>query len=567
MKLTRIISFAIIFVLAACRGGGSGGGETTSSSIISGVAAVGAPIANGKLIVMGNSCEVIGETDSMGQYSVTLSSCEGPYLLRAEGTLGIVHSIATSSDFGKQVSITPISELIAGRVLGSANLRVLNKGDISVSSKDMTIKNITEKKNEIKLLLAPLLIAQGLTSFDLLNSSFSANGEGFDKLLDAIEVAPKSSSEFSFKIKGSQDVLNLSMNPSQIVATVDDLKSISDNSSMIEASSGVLGEIKLLLNSLNSLLLTENSEAKDLLVGSYFHPSYLNSGWTVHTFYGHTQLKNPILLNYNKDSNEADVWITKNETWVLPPGVTEIISYGFHVKFKKHEDKWKFFGNQIPISLESYPSHTMYNENIYRGLFVDIYAAESNNLRIVIDNVLDENVIFGSDGKPIFSRAIPCAATNQNCKNIIHIENQAVLPTFLKLNITIDGQSYQQYAMSPKSNLSTNSFPQFLNLPNESLCGQRDTSNYPLVINFSLPTDHSLDKIGGLSGELDGGLVFYPSTSFEDFELFKKYSVSILDTDGNPYSGPISVNKAEIHVDSYDKVGSWYQTIYSCVAN
>ena len=529
-----------------------------------------------------------------------MADCAGPYLLRAEGAVGTVHSIATSNDFGKHVSITSLTELIAGRVVGSANLGVLDEEDIRNISSEITPAKIKSKKNEISTLLISLLTSQELSKFDLLNSSFSANGMGIDKLLDGIEVSPKSSSDFGFKIKGSTVDLDLSMEADDI-ASDDDIKSIEDNSEMIDTASGVLSDIRLRLEALNVLLSSERTEERDVNLRSFFAEDFIHYGKTLpEDFFSYdsykVSLENPVLLNFDQESNLADVWVTETRlsldaTTAADKKLYESVSRmgalkqtstpttSYQIKFKRIEDKWYLYGNRIPINLDINPIYINDNKKIFRGLDVKFNndQTEGKLIRISHGNLFIRDITVDDQGAPIILGISAECAASTFCRSIINISHQDVLSPIIKLSVSYDGKSYDLYVLSPKGGVQQSSFPQFLNLPESStgMCGKNDSSSYPLQVNFSIPADH--DYIGGdFSGVLSGGLSLEsnvekasdPSSelkrAFSSIISEDSLSAEILDDQSEPYTGPINVESLKIGVETVDSMGGSYFTYFTC---
>jgi hypothetical protein len=523
---------------------------------------------------LGKACEVLDETNAKGEYSVALSTCEGPYLLRAEGTLGTIHSIATSADYGKHVSITPITELIAGRVLGSANLALLDKDHFHAT--DISANSINESEAQIKSLLGPLLLSQGLANFDLLNDAFEADGDGFDKLLDAIEVSPKTTNQYSFRIKGSEVNVDLNMDSGGEIASDEDVNKLSDESNleMVNTSSGVLSEIRARLTELNTKLAMEKSEEKNALVAGFFTDDFLHFGKSSYQdlffdSWDSVIFENPVILNLDSVNGIADVWVHESHTSLFEDEVgseTIISSDSYQMKFKKNEGVWYFHGNRIPISLDIYPKYINLNNEPFRGLSVEFYETEKYNVKISSDSLSDIVYNSGEAFKSLTDPTQKCAVSDLFCQDFINITSTSVLPTFLKLSVRVDDQPYELYVLAPKSGITKDSFAQFTNIPIEGLCGSQDISTFPLDIFFTLPSGHNLDKYGYISGQISGGLKFNPTTNSSLYKD-KKISTEILGADDQPYSGPLGIESLMVQLDSWDERGSGYYNIYSCRRN
>ena len=117
--------FAILcsIILVAC--GGGSGSSTPSSSTLSGVAAVGTPIANGTINIRCASGSALNTTtSSSGGWQVTLSGQTLPCAVEVSGgTINGVantmtyHSIATAIG---TVNVTPLTDLMVANLAGTA---------------------------------------------------------------------------------------------------------------------------------------------------------------------------------------------------------------------------------------------------------------------------------------------------------------------------------------------------------------------------------------------------------------------------------------------------------------
>lgn len=123
--LILLASLSLGLVLSACGGGGGGSGDSsnggtdstagsttfTVTPTLSGVAAVGAPLANAQIKVIDAAGAALGNTSTQasdGSYSLSLSSktIKGPLLVQAigvdsQGTPQVLHSIVPLLDAAK----------------------------------------------------------------------------------------------------------------------------------------------------------------------------------------------------------------------------------------------------------------------------------------------------------------------------------------------------------------------------------------------------------------------------------------------------------------------------------
>lgn len=108
---------AMGLVLAACGGGGNGGSSTAPG--LSGLAAIGAGIANATVSAKcASGTPLSGSTDANGSYTLALDGRSLPCMVQVSGGTPAVtlHSFAQAAG---RVNITPVTELIVAKALGS----------------------------------------------------------------------------------------------------------------------------------------------------------------------------------------------------------------------------------------------------------------------------------------------------------------------------------------------------------------------------------------------------------------------------------------------------------------
>lgn len=208
-RLNLACATAGLLTLAACGGGGGGGGNPGSSLTISGTAATGAAFTDASVTVKDSHGTTVGTVSvgTDGSYSITLSSgATAPFVINATRTNAdgvtetLVSLLPTASGTSATVNITPVSTLIAARLSASGDPSKL-ADEISAGTATVTSTTVDAKVTEVKTILAPILTATGTASFDPLGGTFSANGSGFDRLLDSIKVTITPTSSTSSNIE------------------------------------------------------------------------------------------------------------------------------------------------------------------------------------------------------------------------------------------------------------------------------------------------------------------------------------------------------------------------------
>ena len=227
------LAVATVALLAAC-----GGGVTSlfdANPSLSGVAAVGAPMAGATVTLVdaaGNTYTTTAGAD--GSYSFNdLSGAVAPFQLQATATMGeadVTHfALVPSNSANAVANVTPLTTAITALISPSDIPVPLSASQLAaISSSD--ISGATSKVNTV---IAPLVAGLNLpSSFDPLQTSFTANGTGADLLLDhlAVTIRPEgvtiankmavvASTADSTSTAGSQIVKNSSAVPTALTET------------------------------------------------------------------------------------------------------------------------------------------------------------------------------------------------------------------------------------------------------------------------------------------------------------------------------------------------------------
>jgi len=202
MQAKNVGCFVLVVLLAACGGGGGGsasvGGAT--SNTLSGVAAVGAPMASAAIkLTCADGTVKTTTADSNGAYSFTatdIASCQAPYVLSATGQVGdtqdtLVSVLPTTISGSQNLNITPVTHAIAATLASNGDpLKLVDS--IATEKSGITSISVFQRATALQGALSGLLTSAGLpANFDLLSGSFTANSSGFDKVLDNLKVDVK----------------------------------------------------------------------------------------------------------------------------------------------------------------------------------------------------------------------------------------------------------------------------------------------------------------------------------------------------------------------------------------
>lgn len=190
-KLFMAVSLLALTMLlvSACGGGGGGGGASTT---LKGTAAAGAPIIGTVYVKDSKGAEksVPVEATDNGKYSIDVSDMTGPFKLKAVGMVGnssvTYCSLATADDLGKNINITPFTDLIVASIASQVATNFYTNGDPA----QITTAAIATQVEALTNALTPVLQGMGIsTSIDLLRASFTPNVDAVDKMMDIVKVS------------------------------------------------------------------------------------------------------------------------------------------------------------------------------------------------------------------------------------------------------------------------------------------------------------------------------------------------------------------------------------------
>jgi hypothetical protein len=216
MRHIRILLLICTLALSVCnscggsgseRGTSSGGG--TSSAVIAGTAAAGWPIA-GQVYVKDSTGTVFGPVNisSSGSYSVDVTNGTPPFIVEASGTIGLksilIHSVAFSSDLGRDVNLTPLTdvELINAGAAPTLFAQCTSSSNCGIPSQS----SVSAAQMSLQSELAPVFTAFGVPATDFRTTPFTtgeASGQSpIDVLLDAVGFVPNATTN-SFNIEAN----------------------------------------------------------------------------------------------------------------------------------------------------------------------------------------------------------------------------------------------------------------------------------------------------------------------------------------------------------------------------
>ena len=188
-KASLVSSLLFSLLLVACGGGGGSSSSTsTSSTSVSGVAATGAPLS-GALITLTdkNGQQVSTTAKDDGSYTLNVAGLTAPFVIVATGAVGDAQTsqasvIATAPATGTSstANINPLTNAVVTALSASSD-----PSTIGSSFSAITASNINNATALLNQALGGLASSSGASaSFNPFSDSATANGTGFDKLLD-----------------------------------------------------------------------------------------------------------------------------------------------------------------------------------------------------------------------------------------------------------------------------------------------------------------------------------------------------------------------------------------------
>ena len=555
MKKLFALSFLFsAFALVGCNGSSESSG-TSSGNSLSGTAAIGAPIANGVVEIIGNgNCKKTGTTNSTGRYSIPVVDCEGPYLLRVSGKLGTLHSIAKNEDVGKTVNITPLTELVTARTLGTNDL--VNTTSVDEQKVSDSLDTV---KAEIKAVLQPLLDNIGVGTVDIMNASFSANGQGLDRVLDAIEVKKGSSTDMNLKIKGGSDIVISSDVADSAPAPVD-----ASEVTAVDTQLQILDGSKILVDQFVTAI--NNSTAGNMT--SVFHADFKHNGSTTSEFLadladpsqGETlRIHSPVIAKYDENAvggAEITLILQIDEYYngQKDGSFTEAMRF-------KNDGAWKFYGNQLNHEIYIDPAIIALEDGtMERVLRVGYDGSDDLSAGISFSLNGDSGTLTYHPNSPAYLRfpsslRPSCAAVSEGCEGMYRFADSDALPAFIP--ITIDG--VETFVSTPPHLPEDDSKFAVYEYAQADLCGLSiPFEDYPTSIGFSVPTGMVME--GHSFGPINSSLNFsFSSVDWESIRQMRTFPVVFENT-----GSEVTVDLLESYVVLADKSANQYIRIIGC---
>lgn len=185
MFLTFCLAALTLVMSVGCDddGGGSGSG---GSSALTGTVAAGAPVVGTVTVRDANGIEVEGSIESDGSYTLDVSGLTPPFILWAEGTTNgrRVHLYSFVEEPGA-CNVTPATNMAMAMALDNDPVEFFANENAQVP--DDIVTQVATAQAVIEEKIAVVLRNLGIQEFDIRKTAFTADGQGFDGLMDVVD--------------------------------------------------------------------------------------------------------------------------------------------------------------------------------------------------------------------------------------------------------------------------------------------------------------------------------------------------------------------------------------------
>lgn len=187
VKLSALLSVAL---LSACGGGGGSTGQGAAFPV-TGIAATGAPLVGALVQIYDGQGKPLLGTPALvgedGKYAAEIpAGAQGPFVFEVSNGTEKFYSVMADKS-SAQLNINQLSHLIAAKLSPTGNPYTLAE-EIAAGTARVTTASTSAEVTRVMGALNPLATALGLGAINPLTVNFSANGTGFDRMLDSLDV-------------------------------------------------------------------------------------------------------------------------------------------------------------------------------------------------------------------------------------------------------------------------------------------------------------------------------------------------------------------------------------------
>ena len=370
MKKSNQLKFLAICCVAsfltACGGGGSSSssntasGSSSSPSQLTGTVAVGAPLVNATVMFLdaNNTASSTANVNADGTYTLPTTGLTPPYIIKASGYIGgtQVNLYSTATSASQVANVTPLTHAVTMLATatapeqifsGSAQLPTVATLNTALSSATTTVQN------SISSAITAVNGASAVSSTDFIQSAFTANHTGMDKVLDYLQINP------TFVNSGSQVVPSMNISNSTGTGFVNVLANGTVSGSLGASSTFLnydVSGIETLLSQISTLVSTGNYNSSSW--SSVTDSSFLDGGKSLSQFLAGISGSLPSGAQISSSFVPKTCKSVSGNIICDIEGTVLKSDGGIFTTFKESliqrggTGSWKMYGNQAPASFQ-----------------------------------------------------------------------------------------------------------------------------------------------------------------------------------------------------------------------
>ncbi|PLX65979.1 MAG: hypothetical protein C0602_12650 [Denitrovibrio sp.] len=159
------------------------------TKLLTGVAASGLPVSGVVYLKDANGTVVQTNINPDGSYSIDTTGLTPPFILKAEGVVGTtpISMVSYTQGGSSVVNINPFTDLAVVMASGASSADDLFDSAESFRN-NLTNESVTNAVTQVTAIFDEFFAELGITNFDPLGGSYSADGTGADGVLDYVGV-------------------------------------------------------------------------------------------------------------------------------------------------------------------------------------------------------------------------------------------------------------------------------------------------------------------------------------------------------------------------------------------
>ena len=200
---------ALGMFIMACGGGGSPK-NNGNGPVVTGMAAAGAPVVGTVNVRGANSKVSYSAIRADGSFTVDVAALTEPFIIFVEGHVaGKSVRLYSAVDEAGYVNVTPATTMVMAVALGADPATVYPPAQVTDPTATLPAPpeqdDLDRAQEKVKTLLAEVFAGLDVpATFDLMNGTFTANGTGFDKVMDVVELETGTELTVSNKATGEE---------------------------------------------------------------------------------------------------------------------------------------------------------------------------------------------------------------------------------------------------------------------------------------------------------------------------------------------------------------------------